>query len=172
MAGRSSISRNPAILKAVEELIADGATIDEVQAAVADYGISRSAVGRYAKRYRPLVEGVIRDNALRSALKRNMPDVDSTLIDVALHRAQAEVLRTLDAMGEDEEASSTKDVAAATRALRTLINAMREKKAYEDDVRESERRKAVEAADEAARTVGVTEEQLDVIRRRILGLPS
>lgn len=172
MAGRSSISRNPAIQQAVEQLIADGATIDEVQDAVADYGISRSAVGRYAKRYRPLVDGVIRDNALRAALKRNMPDVDSTLIDVALHRAQAEVLRTLDAMGEEDAASSTKDVAAATRALRTLINAMREKKAYEDDVRESERRKAVEAADEAARTVGVTEEQLDVIRRRILGLPS
>lgn len=156
MAPRSSISKNPAIQQAVEQLIADGSTVDEIHEAVAEYGVSRSAVGRYAKRYRPMVETLVRDNAVRQALRRHLPEgVDTGLIDVALHRAQAEVLRSIDALGDEEGPGSAKEVGGLVRALRSLIASMREKKAYEDEVRESERQKAVEAAEGAGREAGV-----------------
>ncbi len=171
MAPRSSISRNPAIQKVVEQLIADGCNVDEIHEAVAEYGVSRSAVGRYAKRYRPMVETLVRDNAVRNALKRHLPEgVDTGLIDVALHRAQAEVLRSIDALGDEDEPGAAKEVGGLVRALRSLIASMREKKAYENEVRDSERKRAVEAADGAGREAGVTEAQLEVIKRRILGM--
>lgn len=171
MAPRSSISKNPAIQQAVEQLIADGSTVDEIHEAVAEYGVSRSAVGRYAKRYRPMVETLVRDNAVRQALRRHLPEgVDTGLIDVALHRAQAEVLRSIDALGDEEGPGSAKEVGGLVRALRSLIGSMREKKAYEDEVRDSERKKAVEAAEGAGREAGVSDAQIDVIKRRILGM--
>lgn len=169
MSGRSSITRNPDIQAAVDQLIAEGASIDDIAVAVADYGISRSAVGRYARRYRPLVEGIQRDNAIRQALRKHLPDgVDTALVDVALYRAQAEVLRTFDGMGEEDAAASPKEVAAAVRALKALVETMRHKKSFEREVREDERRKTVEAAERAARRAGASAEVIATIRKDIL----
>lgn len=172
MPPRSSITANPAVQEAVDQLLAQGFTVDEVTDAVAEYNISRSAVGRYAKGYRPIVEGIIRDRAIQKALKRHLPDGNSELVDMALHRAQVQVLRTLDAMGDDDEAGSPKNVNSVVRALNALIDAMRRKRVHDDEVRESERKRSAEAAGEAAREAGVSEAQIDVIRRRILGLKS
>ena len=56
--GRSSIKRLPSELReAVDQAIADGATIDEITARIRAEGedCSRSAVGRYAKNMRNLI---------------------------------------------------------------------------------------------------------------------
>lgn len=173
MSGRSSINRNPAIQAAVDQLIAEGASIDDIHDAVAEYGISRSAVGRYAKRYRPLVEGIQRDNAIREALRKHLPDgVDTALVDIALYRAQAEVLRTFDGMGEEDGAASPKDVGAAVRALKALVETMRHKKAFEREVRDDERKRAAEAAERAARRAGASSDVIAKIRSEIIGMPA
>lgn len=171
MAARSSITRNPQLQAAVEKLIAEGFTVDEVHDAVADFGVSRSAVGRYAKHYRPMVEAIIQEKAVYEALRKHLPDgVDTGLLDVAFHRSQAELVRTLQALGEAEDAASTKDLSAATRTLRNIVNGMRDRKAYEVEVAEAERRKNAEAAVAAAHEIGATEQQADFIKRKILGM--
>ncbi|MBN8844828.1 MAG: DUF3486 family protein [Sphingomonadales bacterium] len=172
MAPRSSIEKNPALQAAVEKLIAEGEhTIDDIHDAVAEYGVSRSAVGRYANRYRPMVETIIRDRAVRQAMHKHLPEgVDTGLVDIAIHRAQSEVLRAMDAMGEEDEAASPDRIAKLVRSLNGVIKAMRDKRAYADEIRASERNRAADAAAAAAKEAGVGDAQIDVIRRQILGL--
>lgn len=170
MAPRSSIEKNPALRAAVERLIAEGEhTIDEIHEAVAAYGVSRSAVGRYANRYRPLVETIIRDRAVREAMHKHLPNgIDTGMVDIAIHRAQSEVLRAMDAMGDDEEPASPDRIAKLVRSLNGVIKAMRDKRAFQDEIRASERAKAADAAAEAAIESGAGEAQADYIRRKIL----
>lgn len=172
MAPRSSIDRNPAAKLAVEKLIADGCTIDEITEAVAEYGITRSAVGRYARNYRPMVEAVIRDKAVREAMRKHLPEgVDTGIVDIALHMAQTEVLRSFDASAADDEAPDAAKVEKMVRSLRHVINAMRDKRAYQDEIRASERLKAADAAVAAMKEAGSGDAQADFIKRRILGMP-
>lgn len=172
MAPRSSIERNPALQAAVERLIAEGEhTIDEIHEAVAEYGVSRSAVGRYANRYRPLVDTIIRDRAVRQAMQKHLPaGVDTGLIDIAIHRAQSEVLRAMDALGDDEEPANADRIGKLVRALGGVIKAMRDKREFEEEVRASERQRAADAAVEALTEAGAGDAQIDTIRRRILGM--
>ena len=172
MAPRSSIEKNPALRAAVERLIAEGEhSIDDIHEAVAEYGVSRSAVGRYANRYRPLVETIIRDRAVREAMRKHLPSgVDTELVDIAIHRAQSEVLRAMDAMGDEDEAASPDRIAKLVRALNGVIKAMRDKRSFEEDIRASERAKAADVAADAMREAGAGDAQADYIRRKIMGL--
>lgn len=172
MAPRSSIERNPALQAAVERLIAEGEhTIDDITEAVAEYGVSRSAVGRYANRYRPMVDTIIRDRAVRQAMQKHLPaGIDTGLIDIAIHRAQSEVLRAMDAMGDDDDPGSPDRIAKLVRALNGVIKAMRDKRAFEEEIRASERERAADAAVQAMTEAGAGEAQIDLIRRKILGM--
>lgn len=172
MAPRSSVSRNPAAQAAVDRLIAEGEhTIDEITAAVAEYGLTRSAVGRYARVYRPMVETIRRDRAVREAIHKHLPDgVDTGLVDIAIHRAQSEVLRAMDAMGDDDDPASPDRIAKLVRALNGVIKAMRDKRAFQEDIRASERAKAADVAADAMREAGAGDAQADYIRRKIMGL--
>jgi phage tail protein X len=172
VAPRSSIDRNPAAKLAVEKLLAEGCTIDEVHEAVTEYGLSRSAVGRYARTYRPMVEAIIRDKAVRAAMQKHLPDgVDTGLVDVALHQAQREVLRQFDAMGDDEELPDAAKVQKTVNSLRGVISAMRDKRAFQEEIRASERLRAADAAVQAMKEAGAGDAQADFIKRRILGMP-
>lgn len=173
MAPRSSIERNPALQAAVERLIAEGEhTIDEIHEAVAEYGVSRSAVGRYASRYRPLVDTIIRDRAVRQAMQKHLPaGVDTGLIEIAIHRAQSEVLRAMDALGDDEEPANADRIGKLVRALGGVIKAMRDKREFEEEVRASERQRAADAAVSAMREAGHGADQAEYIRRKILKIP-
>ncbi len=171
MAPRSTITRNPALQASVEQLIAEGYTVDEVHEAVADFGVSRSAVGRYAKHYRPMVDAIIQEKAVHAALKKHLPEgVDTGLLDIAMHRAQAELVRTLQALGDAEHAASSLDVDRCSRTLRNQIKTLRERRQFDQETRESERKANAEAAEAAARQIGATEEQANFIRAQILGL--
>lgn len=171
MAGRSSISRDPAIEATVKKLIAQGATVDEIASAVLGLGISRSAVGRYVKTYRPLVDDMLNMHAMSRALKELMPEGDATLVDLALHKAMAQAVRQLSAWEEDEDAPpSTKDLAANARTINALVGAKGRKALTEKLIREEARRDAADKADTAARGTGASEATLDAIRRSILGI--
>lgn len=172
MAPRSTVARNPAAQAAVDRLIADGGyTIDEIHDAVAEFGLSRSAVGRYASRYRPLVETIRRDRAVREAMRKHLPDgVDTGLVDIAIHRAQSEVLRAMDAMGDEDEPAEPAKIERLVRSLRHVINAMRDKQSFQDEIRASERAAAADIAATAARESGSGDTQAEYIRRKILGI--
>ncbi len=172
MAPRSSIEKNPALRAAVEKLIAEGEhSIDDITEAVAEWGTSRSAVGRYAKRYRPMVETIIRDRAVRDAMRKHLPDgVDTGLVDIAIHRAQSEVLRAMDAMGDDDEAASPDRIAKLVRSLNGVIKAMRDKRSFQDEIRASERAVAADIAAQGMKEAGVGDAQVQFIRSKILGM--
>lgn len=170
MAGRSSISRDPRIKAAVDEAIASGATIEEIAAAVQASGISRSAVGRYAKKYRPLVEEVMHTRAVARVLREHLPDGDSSLMDLAIHKATMQALRTLNDMEQSEDAPSPKDVGLITRSVRAAGAAQREKALYDKLIRDHAVAEAAASACDAARQFGASDEQIDIIRRKILGM--
>ena len=128
MAGRSSISRDPAIEATVKKLVASGGTVDEIASAVLGLGISRSAVGRYVKTYRPLIDDLINMRACGEAFREMMPDTDTTLIDIAIHKATAQTLRQLTAWEENEEAlPPPKDLSTSARTINTLMNSKERK---------------------------------------------
>lgn len=172
MAPRSSIEKNPALRAAVEKLIAEGEhTIDDIHEAVAEYGVSRSAVGRYANRYRPMVETIIRDRAVREAMRKHLPDgIDTGMVDIAIHRAQSEVLRAMDAMGDEDGAASPDRIAKLVRSLNGVIKAMRDKRSFQDEIRASERAVAADTAAQAMKEAGVGDAQVQFIRSKILGM--
>lgn len=173
MAPRSTVARNPAAQAAIERLIAEGDhTIDEIHDAVAEFGLSRSAVGRYSKRYRPMVETVRRDRAVREAMRKHLPDgIDTGLVDIALHLAQSEVLRAMDALGDEDEAADPAKIERLVRSLRHVINAMRDKQSFQDEIRASERAAAADIAAAAVREIGAGDAQAEYIKRKILKIP-
>jgi len=134
--------------------------------------ISRSAVGRYAKRYRPMVEDVIQIRSVTRALREHLPEGDSSLLDIAIHKATMQALRTLGEIEDRDDPASAKEVGEAARSIRTLGGSMREKAAYDAMIADKARREASDNAAVAARDAGVSDEAIDLIRRRILGLKS
>ena len=109
--GRSSIKRLPAELReAVDQAIADGATIDEITARIRAEGetCSRSAVGRYAKTMRDLIrEQQETDRTIQAWVQAlgERPEGQSGLILIETLRTMA--LATMAHLSAREEPVST-----------------------------------------------------------------
>lgn len=80
MSQKSRITRSPAIAELVRDLIAGGSTLDEITADVnsalaaagGDIAISRSAVGRFAKKTNQILEAKQRTDAVIAALGKQI----------------------------------------------------------------------------------------------------
>lgn len=175
MGARSSISRDPAIAKAVEAAFAKGKTIDEIleMLEVKEAGISRSAIGRYGKRYRPLIEETLRVKHAIEALDPHIAEGDMAFVRLARHKLQAEILRTLAAQDEEgSEPLSAKELNALARTLYAEHASEYRRIQIAEKRDEVDRKKAAAAAVNAARRAGASPAQWEVIRKAILGMKS
>ena len=172
--GRSSIKRLPTKLReAVDQAVADGATIDEITERIRAEGetCSRSAVGRYAKNMRDLI--------------RKQQETDRTVkawVDALGERPEGGagrmLIETLRAMALDtvaklrarDEPASTEELARLSLTLKRIEGTDKLRK---DRERAAEKEKAEKAksAGRAKGQGGLSPEAVAIIRAEVEGRP-
>ncbi len=168
--GRSSIDRLPAKLReAVDQAIADGATIDEITARIRAQGetCSRSAVGRYAKNMRDLIcQQQETDRTIKAWMDAlgERPEGQAGLILIETLRTMA--LATMARLSAREEPVSTEELARLALTLKRIEGTDKLRKD-----RERAAKKAANDADSAKRQGGLSPEAVAIIRAEVEGRP-
>ena len=172
--GRSSIKRLPSELReAVDQAIADGATIDEITARIRAEGedCSRSAVGRYAKNVRDLIrQQQETDRTIKAwaqALgERPEGDVGRILIETL----QSMVLATMADLRGRGEPVPTQELARLSHILKRIEATDKLRK---DRERAAEKAKAekTKSAGQTKGQGGLSPEAVAIIRAEVEGRP-
>ncbi|MDE0387800.1 MAG: DUF3486 family protein [Rhodospirillales bacterium] len=170
--GRSSIKRLPAKLReAVDQAIADGATIDEITERIRAEGgtCSRSAVGRYTKNVRDLI--------------RKQQETDRTIkawVDALGERQEGQaalvLIETLRAMALDtvaklrarDEPASTEELARLSLTLKRIEGTDKLRKDREQAAEKAKAEKA-KSAGRAKGQGGLSPEAVAIIRAEVEG---
>ena len=178
---RSSIERDPEIRAAVDVAIARGATIDDIVQTLRSMGagVSRSAVGRYAKSYAELAKRQRDIQAAASAFATDFGGVEDhqsrLLVQLVTSIGTRMAMDATTAEEGDESAiATTKQLADFARAVKDVTSAAKIDVEREAKIREeaAKRAKAEAAADAdaGARAAGASEDTIRAVRSRILGL--
>ncbi len=166
--GRFSIDRLPAKLrKAVDQAIADGATIDEITARIRAEGetCSRSAVGRYAKNMRDLIrQQQETDRTIKAWVDAlgERPEGRTALILIETLRTM--VLATMAKLSAREEPVSTQELARLALTLKRIEGTDKLRKD-----RERAAKKAAQGAGQAKGQGGLSPEAVAIIRAEVEG---
>ncbi len=167
--GRSSIDRLPAKLReAVDQAIADGATIDQITARIRAEGetCSRSAVGRYAKNERDLIrQQQETDRTIKAWVDAlgERPEGQAGLILIETLRTMA--LATMARLSAREEPVSTEELARLALTLKRIEGT--------DKLRKDRERAAKKAAraGQPKDQGGLSPEAVAIIRAEVEGRP-
>ena len=168
--GRSSIKRLPTELReAVDQAIADGATIDEITARIRAEGedCSRSAVGRYAKNMRDLIrQQQETDRTIKAWAQALGERPEGDVGRIRIETLQSIVLDTMaDLRGRDEPVP-TQELARLSHILKRIESTDKLRKD-----RERAAEKAANDADRAKRGGGLSPEAVAIIRAEVEGDP-
>ena len=169
--GRSTVAKLPPELReAVDAAIADGATIDEITARIREGGesCSRSAVGRYTKDARELIQKRQEADRVAEAWMQEFgdrPQGELTLVLIENLRAMA--IDTMRHLAKREEPASSEDIARLSLALKRIEST---------EERRIQREQAAEKAAEAAKPKpkprkGLSPETVALIRSKVEGIP-
>lgn len=171
MAKRSTLDKlPPEIREAAHEAIRAGATIDEITARIRDLGgtVSRSAVGRYTKRARDLVEQQKEYERIAEIWVREIgerPEGQVGRLVVELLRTQAmEVIFSLAESGEPADPDVLNTIALAIRRIETAGKLTTDR---ELAIRRDEKSGAVKRAAAAGREAGLSADATAKIRAAI-----
>lgn len=181
MGRRSSIDLLPPELREqIGHLRRKGRTIDEIKAALdaMDVDFSRSALGRHTLRLDQAAERIGASRAIAETLIDRFGTADGS--DKAM-RLNAELLHSqiftlLTQTDEEGDAVSldAKQVKALADSLRSLTTGLRTDQARQQELRAQLKRQAAEeaaeAAGEAMRQAGLSEDSVDAVRARLLGI--
>ena len=122
--GRSTVAKLPKDLReAVDKAIADGATIDEITARIRAEGesCSRSAVGRYAKDTRELIQKRQEADRVVKAWMQEFGDrPQGELALVFIEGLRAMAIDTMRHLTKREEPASSEDIARLSLALKRI----------------------------------------------------
>ncbi len=178
MGRRSSIERlPPAIKKAVDDAIANKATIEEIVAKLRELGAqaSRSSVGRYAKSVKAVADKIRQSQDVAEALVK---EIGPNAAEGKTGRALVQILQTISfkllmkqAEG-DEPDIDAKDLHFLARALKDMSSARQ----IEINVEAKIRREFVQKLDaavaeaEKAGEKGLSAERVAQLRREFLGV--
>ena len=171
---RSSIKRLPAKLReAVDQAIADGATIDEITERIRAEGgdCSRSAVGRYAKDMRDLIRKQQEtDRTIKAWVDAlgERPEGGAGLM--LIETLQTMVLATVSAMSARDEPASLQELDRLSHILKRIEST---EKLRKDRERAAEKAKAEKAksAGRAKGQGGLSPEAVAIIRAEVEGRP-
>ena len=161
--GRSSIDRLPDTLReAVDQAIADGATIDQITARIRADGeqCSRSAVGRYAKDMRNLIRKQQEtDRTIKAWVDALGERPEGQVGLVLIETLQTMVLATMAALGRREEPASLQELARLSLILKRIEGT--------EKLRKDRERAAEKAAPK--RQGGLSPEVAAIIRAEVEG---
>ena len=173
MAGRSTVAKlPPEILEAAHEAIRAGASIDTITECIQDLGgtVSRSAVGRYTKRARDLVQRQREADRIAEIWVREIGEQPEgrtgrlaieTLRTIAMHAAIE--------LGEDGVTVDPEAIGALALAMRRIEAAGKITTDRELAIRREAKREAAEAAESAGRKQGISADTAAAIRAAIEG---
>lgn len=172
MGKTSSIKRLPPELRdACEAALQRGCSISEVAEMLNGMGadVSRSAVGRYAKGYRELVDQMRQISTLTPIIRDQTPEQE-----LEETRVLAQIMRTyatqqmIDLIGSEEQTdgkSFSHMMAGSEKALKSAQQVLGHRRSLRDF-----QKLCAEAAESAGRTAGASEETINFIKAKILGL--
>ena len=170
--GRSSVDRLPATLReAVDQAIADGATMDEITACIRAEGedCSRSAVGRYTKNVRDLIrQQQETDRAIEAWARALGERPEGGAGRILIETLQTMVLATMAALSARDEPASTQDLSRLSLILKRIEGT---EKLRKDRERAAEKAKAAKSksAAGAERQGGLSPETVAAIREAVEG---
>ena len=122
--GRSTVAKLPPdVREAVDKAIADGATIDEITARIRAEGenCSRSAVGRYTKDTRELIQKRQEADRVVKAWMQEFGDrPQGELALVLIENLRAMAIDTMRHLAKREEPASSEDIARLSLALKRI----------------------------------------------------
>lgn len=176
MGRKSSITRlDPRIQQAVGELIRDGrATIDEILERIKEMGgeASRSAVGRHVKSAHQAMKQWTQMKELHTIWAGKLKDEpDSDMSRLLLEIMKTLAFKTMADLGDDSAAAaSPMDLMLLGKMLDHVTRAQ---KISVDQALKLRKEFATEAADvavEEAQKAGASEELIETIKRRIMGI--
>lgn len=177
MAKRSSIEKlDPAIVAQVHDAIKRGCTIDQIVGQVRALGapVSRSAVGRYTKDFAELAKQQRDMRAVAEAFGKEFGE-DDRQGRMMVQLLTSVITRAIMPIAQDDDIDlGGKEMHFLARAVKDTMSAAKldvdTVKAVRAQAEIDARRAAASDAVEAGRAAGATEETLDVIRKKILGL--
>ncbi|MDG3442460.1 phage protein Gp27 family protein [Nitrospirillum amazonense] len=175
----------PAVLAQVNFLIGDGGwTIDQIVDYLSEAGHprSRSAVGRHAQRINAVAEKLRQSREITEAVVKEMGPAAADgrqgrfLVEVLRNLVGETLMRRVTAGGEEDAfdaegfmllAKALKDMSAATRYDQDFD--LKSRKAHAEEVARIAKEQAESAASEATNR-GMSDDQVDFIRAKILGV--
>ena len=172
--GRSSIKRLPPRLRsAVDQAIADGATIDQITARIRAEGgaCSRSAVGRYAKDVRDLIRKQLESDRETEAWARALGErAEGRAGLILIESLRTLTLATMAALSRREEPASTEELARLSLTLRRIESTDKLRLERERAAAKEAAKTAPSAAQVAVRK-GLSDEMVAIIREAVEGKP-
>jgi hypothetical protein len=163
----------PTILDAVNKALSAGVKIDDIVALIADQGQvrSRSAVGRYAKKYSALAEEQREINSVAKAFASDFGDVENDqgrlMIQLITSLITKQILPHLS--GEASTANSM-DLRLLAAAVKDAGSAAKTEDDRKRLIRKEAFLEAAKAAETEARSVGASDAQVAKIKARLLGM--
>ena len=187
MPRRSTIEKLPKEVKdKIAKLRNGGRTIDEIMEVLDTLDlkedVSRSSLGRYLKRQEQLTEKIRQSRLLANAVARDFGDKETSRVTQAnielMHSILLKIM--LDNEGDGEAGGNiagkidAKEGMFLASAIEKLVKASKLDTDREVKIREEERRLATEnAADQAeaaAKAQGLSEDTINAIKEKILGV--
>ena len=170
--GRSSIERLPAKLReAIDQAIADGATIDEITARIRADGetCSRSAVGRYVKNERDLIrQQQETDRTVKAWVDALGERQEGQAALVLIETLRAMALDTVAKLRARDEPASTEELARLSLTLKRIEGTDKLRK---DRERAEKKAEKTAQANQPKRRGGLSPEAVAIIRAEVEGRP-
>lgn len=171
MARRSTIDElDPRIKKSIDACLREGVTIDELVKKILQLGasVSRSAVGRYSKNFNDTMEKVNQARFMANALVDDIGDQSEQKIA----RANIELLHSalMNLLVEAEGNVPAKMILPLARAAKELAAATKLDQEAIIEASKIMQKKAAQAVDGAAVSMGMTAETREKFNKIIFGI--
>jgi hypothetical protein len=174
MGRKSSINTlPPTILEAVNKALADGATLDDIVAVIADHGLvrSRSAVGRYAEKYSSMAEEQREISAVAKAFAADFSDEDNNQNRLMIQLITSLITKQiLPHLSGSESTANSMDLRLLAAAVKDATSSAKTEDDRKRLIRKEAFAEAAKAAETEARSAGASDDVIDKIKARLLGL--
>lgn len=172
MGRKSTITADSEVRAAVDAALARGANYDDITAAVklVNPDISRSAVGRYAKNYRDLATRERDVRAVAKAYAADFGGSDNPTGKLLIQLITSMAAKSVMAQGEDDGYLDPKDLHYYARAAKDIMSSAKIDADRDALVRKEERERAISIVQESGRAAGVDNEQIELIKKQLLGV--
>lgn len=172
MGRRSKIESNPVILKAVNDAIQRGCTIDAIKDMLETMGceISRSSVGVQTKKLGAMAKRSRDIRAAADAFASKFGDSSDHQGSLMIQLITTIITEKLVDLPQDDESTTGLELERLSSSVLKAISAKKMNGEARAQVRKEEREAAQKEAIEALSSMGASDEKMDALKAKFLGL--